>query len=187
MLINVSDQLARANLDPKLAELPMCTTRQPGRKRRQDAWTSLNQYNARHIWIDMPKFLPQNSVSNLGHIPGQFNPGWSCPHNDKREQCPNTLRVLLQLRLLKRQQHLLTDNPGILNSLETWSNRTPMLVPKVVFVCASSNDQVIIRDHMVMHRLIMHKNALTFRINSGYFRHKYFSILLLAQYMRNRS
>src|SRR5690606_15596816 len=107
----------------------------------------------------------------------QFNTRGTASYNDETEQILAFARVNRDFSFFERDQQATTNFRGILNTLQSWCERSPLVVTEIRVHGAGSEDEEVVRQRW--HRIRNH--LLGRKVDPAHLRHDHSGIGLARQ------
>ena len=119
-------------------------------ERGQHRRTRLDQEDARRARVDVPEIARERLARDLGERAGHLDAGRAAADHDKRQERLAPARIGFTLGTFERQQHAPPDVERVLERLEARRGRAPLVVPEVGVRRAARDDQIVVRQPLVI-------------------------------------
>src|SRR5665811_1861544 len=94
--------------------------------------------------IDATKIPGEGMVGDFADRPGELHTGGTTADDDKGQERLASLRILLPLSVLEGKQDTAANGQRILNRLQAWRHRRPMVIAEIGMRRATGEDLSLI-------------------------------------------
>jgi hypothetical protein len=175
--MDVRDQRLQPNLDAQPAQLELGAFRQLGGIAVEKTRAPFEEEDGGLTRIDVPKVPAQGIAPHLGERAGNLHSGRPSAHDDKGQMGVSLDRIGFPLGSLERQQYPPPDFLRVLQTLESRSERLPVVPAEVGMAGPSRHNKVVVLDTTPVRE----PDLPLPRLNLGHLPQQHLRIGLLAE------